>query len=177
MFSSKKNILGLFISPPLSDKGVDIKNFCLDLYSQESISYNIGLVSYGRMPPLSDIDREPARWMKNLHFLPPLPPLLRTLSFQKMFGSSSFFYDLIRSLLLSRNEFPSFDDVLNYSSSFLTSLDCSYSIKRLRIFYSLFFPIALPFLLINELYRFFTICYVLHPQRSLAIWLHFLPFS
>ncbi len=94
-----------------------------------------------------------------------------------MFGSSSFLYDFIRSLLLSRNELAYFDDVLNSSSSFLASLVCSYSMRLLRIFYSFFLPMSLPFLLMRELYRFLTICYVLQPSRSLTIWLHFLPFS
>lgn len=37
--------LGLFIYPPLSDKGVFIKKFCFILYYYESISYKIGFAS------------------------------------------------------------------------------------------------------------------------------------
>lgn len=92
-FSSKKNklgvtlpplpvwsgefiIKGLFISPPLSDNGVDIRNFCLDLSSSESIYSRIGFARSGSRPPLYDMDNEPARWTKNLHFLPLLKLLL-----------------------------------------------------------------------------------------------------
>jgi hypothetical protein len=77
MFSSKKNRLGLFISPPLSDSGVEIKNLNLDPSSCESISSKIGFVSYGKRPPLSDIESDPALCKKNFRFF---PPLLKALS-------------------------------------------------------------------------------------------------
>jgi hypothetical protein len=77
---------GLFIYPPLSDNGVEMRNFCLDLSSSESSSYKIGFAKSGSSPPLSDIDSDPALCTKNLHFLP--VKLLALLSFSKIFGKS-----------------------------------------------------------------------------------------